>query len=566
MKTKLLSLFSISLFAIAANAQVGFGVLDINSVRAGVNSNSGLFWDYTLPQYEIPAGGGAHTMYAGGLWIGGLDTGNQLHLAGQTYHQTGSDFFNGPVMNQASYSPANDLFWAKVWKINKATIDSFLIWRANPSIYPNYTVPASITSWPGNGDVNQGQAPQLAPFYDYNADGIYDPSSGDYPCIKGDQALFFIFNDDRAPHTETGGQKFGIEIHAMLYAYKAPGTWLDSTVFLNYRLFNRTNSDFDSLYLGSWTDFDIGAYDDDYVGCDVMRDLYYGYNGDVNDGTSPIATAGTYGANPPAQGVLFLRGPEPVLGDGVDNDHDGTIDEPNEFCTFNRFVRYNNNFTPIGNPTTDWDYYKYMQGRWLDSTLITYGGNGYGPGIPAAYMFPATSDPLGIGTNNNPQPAWDESIAGNTPSDRHGLGVSGPFPLPGQKDMCIDFAYVFGRGNNGPLSSVAVMQNNADSVKNFYNTLTPCTCTPNPLGIQNPVVHQTVRLFPNPANENVTVYWEPKTAGARMEIYDLTGQLIAAQTITKTTTEVKTESFPAGVYMLRITDGATVSTAKLVKE
>lgn len=76
-----------------------------------------------------------------------------------------------------------------------------------------------------------GQAAQLADFVDINSDGIYNPSSGDYPCIKGDQAVFMIFNDDRNVHGETGGQKMRFEFHAMLYAYKAPGTWLDSVVF-----------------------------------------------------------------------------------------------------------------------------------------------------------------------------------------------------------------------------------------------------------------------------------------------------------------------------------------------
>lgn len=566
MKKMLLALLAIPIFAADANAQWGYGVLDINSVRAGVSSNGGLFWDYSNQQYEIPAGGTAHTFYAAGLWIGGLDASNQIHLAAQTYRQTGSDFFTGPVMNQSSYSAANDLLWSQVWKINKSTIDSFLIWRANPSIYPNYVVPAAITSWPGNGDINQGQAAQLAPFFDYNGDGIYSPSNGDYPCIKGDQAIFFIFNDDRAAHTETGGLKFGIEVHGMMYAFDAPGTWLDSTVFMNYRLFNRSSVNYDSLYLGAWADFDIGAYDDDYIGCDVGRNMFYGYNGDLNDGTSANATTGTYGANPPAQGIQFLRGPEPTLNDGIDNDHDGTIDEPNEFCTFNRFVYYNNNFSVTGNPASTNDYYNYLSGRWKDGSPVTYGGTGYGAGIPAAYMFPGSSDPLGVGTNYTPQSPWDEAGEGNTPFDRRGLGVSGSFPLPAYKEMCIDFAFIFGRGTNGPASSVAVMQNNADSATAFYGTTVPCVCSPNPLGVNEQQEEKSIRLFPNPSTDNVTVYWQPQTAGARIEMYNLTGQIVLSQTINKSNTVLQLESFPAGVYLLRITDGATVSTTKLVKE
>jgi len=35
--------------------------------------------------------------------------------------------------------------------------------------------------------------------------------------------LFFIFNDARNPHTESGGLNLGIEVHGMAYAFNCPG-------------------------------------------------------------------------------------------------------------------------------------------------------------------------------------------------------------------------------------------------------------------------------------------------------------------------------------------------------
>jgi hypothetical protein len=32
---------------------------------------------------------------------------------------------------------------------------------------------------------------------------LYNPNDGDYPKIKGDQTLYFIFNDKLAAHTNT---------------------------------------------------------------------------------------------------------------------------------------------------------------------------------------------------------------------------------------------------------------------------------------------------------------------------------------------------------------------------
>ncbi|MBK8414466.1 MAG: hypothetical protein IPL22_08125 [Bacteroidetes bacterium] len=35
----------------------------------------------------------------------------------------------------------------------------------------------------------------LAPFADFNSNGIYDPQNGDYPYILGDESIYSIFND-----------------------------------------------------------------------------------------------------------------------------------------------------------------------------------------------------------------------------------------------------------------------------------------------------------------------------------------------------------------------------------
>ena len=38
-------------------------------------------------RYEVPKGGGRHSMFAGALWLGGVDEGNQLKLAAMTYQK-----------------------------------------------------------------------------------------------------------------------------------------------------------------------------------------------------------------------------------------------------------------------------------------------------------------------------------------------------------------------------------------------------------------------------------------------------------------------------------------------
>ncbi len=567
MKKSLLAITCFCSFALNLSAQTwATATIDINQVKTVAISNGDLFWNYNTAGFEVPRDSMKYTIFAGASWIGGFDTTGALHLGAQVYRQNGNDFYPGPVMNTSSYSTATDAQWNKVWKINKTTIDSFLMWFANPSLYPSYTIPGVITSWPGNGDVPSGQAPQLAPYIDRNSDGIYDPNAGDYPCMKGDQALFFMFNDDRNLHGETGGTKLSVEVHATMYAYSAPGTWLDSTIFINYKLYNRSSNIYSDMYWAQWTDFDIGHWTDDYVGCDVERNIAYGYNGDINDGNSATPGPWTYGANPPAQGLVFLRGPEADAGDGIDNDRNGTTDEVGETSLLSHFVYYNNDFSVTGNPEYADDYYGYMSGQWKDSALITYGGNGYGGVTQSDFMFPGNTDPLGWGTNFVPQAPWDEASSGNTPNDRRALASTGPFTLAPAQSSCLDFAYVFGRGTNGPLSSVAVMQNAADSAHAFYAQNNPCTCDENPLAV-NSVQEQSISIYPNPAGESINIICGDNSVGSIIEILDINGKVVKQTSVLSgNSVIVNTSDLAAGVYFVRINKGSVVLTSKFIRQ
>ena len=168
------ALLTISVFAASisfSSAQTwANATLDINGVAATVNSNGDLFWNYSTSQFKVPKGSpaGTTTIFAGALWIGGLDTAGQLHLGAQTYRQTGNDFYPGPVMSAASYSAANDALWNKVWKVNKTTIDSF-----RQGLFT--VIPSVIATWPGNGDVAQGQAAQLADYVGRIGEAFEEP-------------------------------------------------------------------------------------------------------------------------------------------------------------------------------------------------------------------------------------------------------------------------------------------------------------------------------------------------------------------------------------------------------
>jgi hypothetical protein len=223
-------------------------------------------------------------------------------------------------------------------------------------------------------------------------------------------------------------------------------------------------------------DADLGNYNDDYVGCDVVRGLGYIYNGDNYDDNSNGVIG--YGQKLPSLGCDFFQGPNADVNDGLDNDRDGCID-----CTFQidgngivtsvaiddsilpehismaKFVPYNNTGDArTGNPQTTGNglqYYRYMNGQWKDGTPMRYdGGTGTSAsGTPCSYLYPADSDPLGYGVGggpNNPQSTayWTENTAGNAPGDRRFLQSAGKFTLQPGAINIITFGMPFVRTNS----------------------------------------------------------------------------------------------------------------------
>ncbi|MFL5764614.1 MAG: T9SS type A sorting domain-containing protein [Bacteroidia bacterium] len=570
---KILLVFTALSFCSAQAQTINGGFLDINMINARFNADGSLFSDFgsTFTQgFEAPKGSNHHTFFAAGLWLGGFDAGSALKLAAQTYHQSGTDYWPGPLTASATTDSATIAHFNRVWKINKCDIDTYVNWFNGGQIGVNptdSTAMNTIMNWPAFSPFGL----TLAPFVDVNTNAIYDPAAGDYPLIKGDQAIFFVFNDRGGVHTETGGSPIGLEVQAMAYAYACPAdSTLQNAIFTNYKVYNRGAFLLDSVFVEHWSDVEIGGSSDDFVGSDVTRGAYYAFNGDAVDGN--LGSELGYGNNPPAQAVVFLNGPF-AKPNGLDdpasatpngtNYGDGTID--NERLGMSRFMYYQNDFSAIGNPVTATDFYNYMTGSWKDATSLTYGGNGHLTGVNCKYMFPGTSDPMGFGTGMAPQPAWDEITAGNTPGDRRAMGAYGPFILQPGASNEMDFAYVFARANSGGnLASVAIMKDRIDSVRQKYTTgITACGCSTS-AGIASPDKDDPLRIYPNPASDYITISY----AGviSRIKIYDVMGREVRSFEInSKTEKLVDISGFPKGVYIIGIQSDTKETFKRFIK-
>lgn len=476
---------NMNMLASSCNPATAQTDLDINNVRTTIMTGGDMWWDLISAQYEIPKGGGAHSLFSGALWIGGIDAGGQLKVAAMTYRQTGNDFWPGPLDTTTNSTDQETCEkYDKHFKITRQEVEEFFGWYSNPSEFPNYTVPQSITNWPAHGDQGKKHTQYLAPFYDNNNDGFYNPLDGDFPgydifgtstdCqgqLFGDQTLWWVFNDKGNIHTESQAQSIGLEIHAQAFAFSTNDE-INNMTFYNYKIINRSTFAMNETYFGQWVDADLGYYFDDYVGCDVARGLGYCYNGyDVDAQNAGAPGPGEYGANPPAVGVDFFQGPIADPFDNKDNDRDGVKDEPGEQIIMSKFVYYDNDFTVRGNPDQATHFYNYLSGFWKDGLPFTYGGDAYNEGtVVCDFMFPGDSDPTGHGTGGIIQAPWDEESAGNTPHDRRFLQSAGPFTLQPGAVNTITTGVVWARATQGgPMASVELLRVADDKAQALFD-------------------------------------------------------------------------------------------------
>lgn len=444
--------------------------LDINGVRARILVGGDLWWDPVgqTPYYEVPIGSNKNALYAGALWIGGIDKTGQLKVAAQTYRQnSGNDFWGGPISRDATYGTTGGIQqtrcveYDKFWGVTRSEVENFV---------STGTATQAIREWPGNGNIAQNELQYLAPFFDSDNDGIYDYTKGDYPyfllegdypvdpttntvvCndyLFGDKAIWWVFNDVGGIKTETQSDPIGLEVRAQAFAFKTADE-VNFMTFYKYQVINRSSDSLEQTYFGVWCDPDLGNAADDYVGCDVGLGLGYVYNGDPDDDGG-----GGYGLNPPAVGIDFFQGPLADQSDGKDNDRDGVIDEIGEQISMTKFLYYRNvNNVPDGNPNTTDDYYEYLSGFWADGQQWTFNESGRNPANPPTdYLFSNGTDPA------FPNQIWTMVTAGLQPDDMRWLQSAGTFSLAPGAVNYVTTGVIWSRATSGgPLASVTLVK------------------------------------------------------------------------------------------------------------
>ncbi|MDQ3019999.1 MAG: YCF48-related protein [Bacteroidota bacterium] len=220
--------------------------------------------------FEWPKGENKYARYSSGLLIGAIVNSDTL----VTVCDYSSEFFPGQTINGTPQGNGTPDF--QVYK---------LIFNVNDSDRLKW-----LNTVLGNSD-------QGAPVYFDSTIMNWKPS--DY----GNQTMFYSYTDSYdASHTNFAGRTAPLkaDIKQINFSFNQPEE-LKNIIYQEYRIINRSNSQWTNAYINLYTDDDLGETQNDAEGIDTNLSLAYTYNYTNMD---PV-----YGTAPPAVGFVIIRAP-----------------------------------------------------------------------------------------------------------------------------------------------------------------------------------------------------------------------------------------------------------------
>lgn len=458
--------------------------MDVNNVRARLRIGGDLWWDgqgqgrYIVPK-PAPGFDEVSAIFAGGVWLGGVDPAGALKAA-ITQYPSGNvtDFWAGPLDENGETNVDVCNSWDRFFELDGSNVRRVIsLWDNSDGLLDPDQIPDDVKYWPGRGNPFWAEEynfdlpdQNLGAFWDQPGGkvGVYDPTEGDFPLINirdcepatrliarelvPDEMIFWIYNDNGNTHQETGADAIQMEIQVQAFAYSTNDEVNDMT-FYRYKLINKAIDDIQDCYFAMWADPDLGCYADDYIGCDVSRSLAYVYNEDAQDGTVGEVCAGgvnTYKSDIPILGVDYFRGPRGPKVFVRDENGEIMLDEfgnkllmdpapqsgENDTLVelgMSSFVYTNNggiNNPPPGttDPVNGAQAYNVLRGLWPDGRAVTFGGelvgnSGYNEVTntdTVAYVFPGAPN---LGNE------WSMCSAELPFGDRRTIQATGPILL-----------------------------------------------------------------------------------------------------------------------------------------
>lgn len=454
--------------------------ININSISTWIHWDGKSDIDYNNAGFEFPKGTKKYCFYQSGLIWGGK-VGDEIRVGGSKYS---SSLTPGWIQQNGTPIDTNDAR-VRIYKTRSDYLTADLSAESKNEGRSVEEIRAQYIK-----DSEEWHTELGAPYQDINGDGIFTPNVDVIGIPGADQTLWFTAHDtdDDLSQFVFNCKSTGIELQTSVWGYDANFPY-NNMILKKYVLINKSSDTIKDMFIGMWSDPDIGAPDDDYVGCDTVLNLGYCYNDETEDGL--------YGFEQPAAGFQLIQGPKKNEGAKY---FDMTSFAPfiSEYCP--------DTFEPPDKANVF--LYSSLQGL-IDCT-----------GSP--FINPLTHDTTKFPLSGNPinRTGWVDGII-NKSGDRRMLISSGPFNMePGDTQEVI-YAQIAAQGTDR-LESILWLKRSAFTSQ--------CLCiepTKPALNVTLPEYFYLSQNYPNPFNPVTKIIYEmPIDCHVTLKVYDLLGKEI----------------------------------------
>jgi|GEM_PF-5322273 len=274
------------------------------------------------------------------------DFDRQEYTAGIIDRSTGEKIIDEPYFDQ-------------IWKVEIHEIEQHKIDFVSNDLNSS-SIPNSILKWPAKGNpfVTEYEIDfDLAPFYDQDSDGQYNPMQGDYPIALEEYPEFTPSEFTYSVIVESISQitftpNINVEVEQISYVINCTDSPLSQGINYRWKVTNFNNETYQKLYLG------IFEYGD--MGCPFKN---------------------LTGTNLPTNSIYFYNNYRYEDGCAIPSNQREIVES-----TFS--LSHDLNTTITGNPL-DFDFangvfienpINFFKSKWSDGVNLTYGGSGYNPG------------------------------------------------------------------------------------------------------------------------------------------------------------------------------------------
>lgn len=540
------------------NARVSFsrmGYLWTDIDTSQFSSGYDMYAGYQIPKKVDSTDLNTHSIFCGGLWIAGKDNRDSIRVAKSDYYsERYIDYVSGPIDIHGNSNFQTCQAYDRYWTVNDSSIEKQIknYIHSNHQDIPISNIPKEILEWPakrnpyakGKNGEDLIIVQDLAPFIDVDSNGLYNPVKGDFPDIRGDQHIFWVFNDLGRNYLSDSLENLSLEIQANAFAYNSEIEVIKNTTYYSFNFISRGSEELRDVYIGVWVDVTNGYYRDNYVGCDSTRNMGIAYNADSFD-QDGFSYYNGYGYNPPLFGVKIL-------------DYSQCKSDTNQLTKMSSFKTYYGDFT-VDEPQSKEEFYYYLQGLWNHGVPQTIGYLGYGGNTPTKYMFPS---------NPSDSTGWSMCHENLGDYQRRFLVSLGPFDFKPGDVKKIDFTVVWTRPDSfdcGDFNSTIGLA--ADQAQAFYDSVI-CPARKIPVVSSIPSYpNSQLSVYPNPFQDKIHIEIRNADKGYSYQLLDVSGKTLkSTENVQSQNFTITTDELSSGIYFLQLAkDNRVLEVQKLVK-